>query len=521
MIKKAVSLLLSVVLFLFLVSSLLFIVAPRPAHALAPSPSPAAECQVPPDATAQQIIDAFNKCAIKKNVFDDKVFNTNQIAGTIDSLNTHILGLSYLHPETNELTAGRGALAATTGLMAGLYSRPPASGVQYFAQEIQKFNPVQPAYAQGFGYGALTPVKNLWEAFRNIAYLGFVIIFVIMGFMIMFRAHISPQAVATVQDSLPRIVVALILVTFSYAIAGLMIDLMFLGLNIALRALPSDLINFGTASGIVFDQSIFHVITGAWDDIFLTTASAIKSILNNVFDDVFGGGSIAGILTFPFEWGLAGIAGLIVAIAALFIMFKVFLMLLMAYVMILIMTIASPFYFLIQALPGNNGAKEWFKQMAANLAVFPAVALMIIFAGIVGGIGAFGGTGEGAFGGADSEALKFPLLVGGLDSGAIGKIIALGVLFMTPEAAKMIKEAIGAKGIGGGAGAGAAIGGALGAGAGVLGAGGRHLGASPFGRAVRDIGEAKSRGFTQGIINRTPFRKTTTGGTEARGRLAQ
>ncbi|OGD89410.1 hypothetical protein A2693_02825 [Candidatus Curtissbacteria bacterium RIFCSPHIGHO2_01_FULL_40_12] len=450
--------------FLFLVSSLLFIVAPRPAHAVGPSPSPTAECQIPDDATAQQAIDVINKCAIKKNAFDDKVFNLNQIAGTIDSLNTHLLGISLLHPETDEVTAGRGALAATSNLVASLYSKPPASGVQYFAQQIQKFNPVQPAYAQGFGYGALEPVKALWEAFRNIAYLGFVIIFVIMGFMIMFRAHISPQAVATVQDSLPRIVVALILVTFSYAIAGLMIDLMFLGLNVIINALPGTLIDPDTAKGVAFDKSIFGVITSSWGEIFVTTAQAIASFLDTIFDS---GGTLIDIIKFLGKWPLAGLAGLIVGIAALFIMFRVFLMLLMAYVMILIMTIASPFYFLIQALPGNNGAKEWFKQMAANLSVFPTVALMIIFAGIVGGIEAFGGKGEGAFGGADSGALKFPLLVGGFEPAAIGKIIALGVLFMTPEAAKMIKEAIGAKGLGGGAGVGGAIGGALGAGAGV------------------------------------------------------
>src|SRR3990167_8586653 len=94
--------------FLLLVTCYLLLI-PRPVHAQTPLPVPA-ECQVPDDATAQQMIDALNKCAIKKNVFDDKVFNLNQIAGTIDSLNTHLLGYSLLHPETDEVTAGRGAL---------------------------------------------------------------------------------------------------------------------------------------------------------------------------------------------------------------------------------------------------------------------------------------------------------------------------------------------------------------------------------------------------------------------------
>ena len=488
------SLIAIIFLFLFTILYLLFtILIARPAHAQAP-PVPA-ECVVPADATAQQTIDTINKCAIKKNVFDDKIFNLNQIAGTIDSLNTHILGLSLLHPETNQLTAGRGALAATSNLVAGLYGKPPASGVQYFAQEFQKFNPVQPAYAQGIGFKALEPVQQLWTVFRNASYLGFVIIFVIMGFMIMFRAHISPQAVATVQDSLPRIVVALILVTFSYAIAGLMIDIMFLAINVIIRLLAdSGVIEINKASQVIFDKSIFGVIVSSWGEIFVTTAEAIKSLL----DSIFSGGLLIDILTFPLKWGLSGIAGLIVGIAALFIMFRVFLMLLMAYVMIILLTLVAPFFFLIQALPGNTGAKEWFKQMTANIAVFPAVSLMIIFAGAIGGIEAFGGTGAGSLGGQASEALKFPLLVGGLDPGAIGKIIALGVLFMTPEAAKMVKEAIGAKGGPSFGGAGAA---ALGAAGGYI---ARGAAASPPGQVASIMGKHYGEKLSMAGINRLP-----------------
>src|SRR3989344_4202157 len=184
----------------------------------------ACETQIAPDSInkSQQAMDIFNKCSIEKNVFDDKIFNTNQIAGTVDSLNMLMFGTSQLHPETDVATRGSGALAATGNLVAVLYSVPPASGVDYLARSIQKFNPVQPVYAQegGIGFSALQPVQEIWTVFRNISYVGFVLVFVIMGFMIMFRTHISPQAVATVQDSIPRIVIALILVTFSYAIAG-------------------------------------------------------------------------------------------------------------------------------------------------------------------------------------------------------------------------------------------------------------------------------------------------------------
>lgn len=430
------------------------------AHAQEPDP-----CAYDPSWDDQEAFNAFNNCAIQQDAYGAEVFTGAQIWATVDGLNMQIFGVSALHPQTDGSTAGRGALASASNLVASLYANPPASGVQYIASQIQKFNPVQPAYAQeGTGFDALKPVQDLWTVFRNASYVGFVIVFVIIGFMVMFRAHISPQAVATVQDSIPRIVIALILVTFSYAIAGLMIDLMFLIINVVISLLAqSGVLDRLTASDIIFQKSIIGVMVFGWDDVIGATARAIHDLLG----DIIGGGSIANIIKFGgvLQWGIGGIAGLIVGIAALFIMFRIFVMLLMAYVMIILLTLLAPFYFLIQALPGNNGAKEWFKQMGANIAVFPAVALMILLAGIIGGITAFGGTGSGELTKeATTEALKFPLLLGGLDPTAIGKIIALGFLFMTPEAGKMVKEAIGAKGGPQFGGAGAS---ALGAGAGM------------------------------------------------------
>src|SRR3990167_4093132 len=182
---------------------------------LAPTGANAQACEAQ-SFTTQETIYNLNKCAIEKDVFDDKIFNLNQILGTTDSLYTTLTGTSLAHPDTNQVTQGKGALAGMGNMIALLYREQPVSGVQFFAHEFQKFNPVQPAYAQGVGYDALVPVQDLWRVFRNASYVGFVIVFVIIGFMIMLRAHISPQAVATIQDSIPILVVALISVTFSY-----------------------------------------------------------------------------------------------------------------------------------------------------------------------------------------------------------------------------------------------------------------------------------------------------------------
>lgn len=406
-------------------------------------------------------IDRINKCAIQKDIYDDKIFNINQISGTTDSLYNLLTGRSQLHPETNQITANAGAIAASGRIVALLYSAPPASGVQYFAREFHKLNPVQPSYAQappnldsGIGFAALEPVQKIWSVFRNASYIAFVLIFIIIGFMVMFRAHISPQAVATIQDSIPRLVVALALVTFSYAIAGFMIDLMFLFLNITLNLLQSaNLIN--TGADIIFKKSVFGVVFSSWSDIINAVADAIANIIKGVIH--------LGLLDQVISFFGGGIAGIIAGVAMLFIMFRIFIMLLMAYAMIILLTMFAPFFFLIQALPGNNGAKEWFKQMAANISVFPTVALMFIFAGILGGIKSLGAIGASPL--SATNVGQFPLLSGDLQVQAVGQIIGFGFLLMAPEAANLVKNFIGAKGpqLGG---AGAA---ALGASAGFLG----------------------------------------------------
>lgn len=424
-----------------------------PVHAQDPVPCPS------PPPNVKAAIDNVNKAAIQQNVFDDKIFNLNQISGTVDSLATILIGCSQLHPEINETTAGTGALTLTGRLIANLYGAPPASGVQYFANQFQKFNPVQPAYAQaeGIGFSALQPVQRIWTAFRNISYVGFVIIFVIIGFMIMFRAHISPQAVATIQDSIPRIVVALILVTFSYAIAGLMIDIMFVFLNIVINALQQANLLSPEGGGQVFTKSVFGVIFGLWTSAFQAVFNAIYNVINDVV-------KLPGIFDNLFGWLGGGIAALVLGIALLFIMFRVFFMLLMAYVMIIILTMVAPFFFLIQALPGNTGAREWFKQMTANVSVFPVTALMFIFAGILANLSGFTGGGAGPFSGEEGRQAigQFPLLTGDIKFKDIGALIGIGFLLMTPEAANLVKNAIGAKGPQfGGAGV-AALGGAAG-----------------------------------------------------------
>lgn len=106
---------------------------------------------------------------------------------------------------------------------------PPASGVYWAYSSLQNagFIPKTLA-AEGIGMGSIQPFSKIWKIFRDITYLLFVVILIAIGFMVMFRTKINPQTVISVENSLPRIIIALILITFSFAIAGFMIDLMYI-----------------------------------------------------------------------------------------------------------------------------------------------------------------------------------------------------------------------------------------------------------------------------------------------------
>ncbi len=125
-------------------------------------------------------------------------------------------------------------IAQTMGsLMGGAFSIP-VSGAGYTEYAMGNFGITKSAYAQtdipsggGLGYDRLKPLVNIWTRFRDIAYLAFVLAFTIIGLAIMFRVKIDARTVMTIQNQIPKIVIALILVTFSYAIAGFLIDMMY------------------------------------------------------------------------------------------------------------------------------------------------------------------------------------------------------------------------------------------------------------------------------------------------------
>lgn len=386
---------------------------------------------------------------------------------------TNFFNISLWGPTTQSLQAseGPGAIPKLSSIVGGMISEPPVSSKEYFADLGTNLGllPATPAYAQGIGWKALSPLLPIWKAFRNIAYLAFVIIFVVVGFMIIFRAKLNPQTVVSLQAALPNIVVTLLLVTFSYAIAGLMVDLIYIGLYLIVGVFKMGglIINPQYLVDLITTQNPFGLIhhgakVGSWTSLIMEgPAKAIQDTIN------------LGILGFQstdktLGWFTGGLIKLMISVAVLFSLFRLFFSLLMSYLSIILSVIFAPINLLFNALPGSDAFMGWLKNLFANVIVFPAVAALFIIAAVLIGPQNFDSSMRAACNSAtidsgskisnnpwcveegvgfypqiegNQEVWSPPLMaIGGNQANNFQGLIALGMIMMAPQVLAMIKK---------------------------------------------------------------------------------
>lgn len=338
--------------------------------------------------------------------------------------------LNYVQgvPVLSAVNLQGGTLGAVTGVIGLMYQNPPVRTYQSLAGLGETLGIVKQAHAQvlGSGAGVLQPIQTLWQVSRNISYVIMIIIFVIIGLMVMFRQRINPQTVITAQAAIPGLVIGLILITFSYFLAGLISDTAFIGTNLvgayfsaAQNKPPQNLVEdiqsksilsiFTPFTRIMGPPNIAGALRSIWEDLadrtispldpfsldpqrvlrYLTSLLAAQFILP--FGGMFGGPGqiVAGILaigttqlapvdTAAFALGFVAIAILVYA------MFRLLLRLVNSYLTIIFLTITAPFQFLFSALPGRQGiATEWIMNILGNVLVFPAVLAVFYFVAIL------------------------------------------------------------------------------------------------------------------------------------------
>jgi hypothetical protein len=323
------------------------------------------------------------------------------------------------------------------------------SGVKYFSNSLSRLHIIPEAKAQGFGFGSLSPLQKAWTATRNIAYALMVLVIVIIAFMIMFRVKISPQTVISIQSALPKVVVTILLITFSYAIVGLVVDLAYVIIGIiAMAAQTGGLSGAGSAAAL-FTQMLTANPIGA---LFLTF---FIYVLIAVFVAGVAGGLLSGG---TLVWGviLGGVLLVVLfAILMLYIAIRIFWTKLKAFVNVVLLITTGPFILLFGAIsPAGGGLGTWLRSLAANLAVFPTIIVMGFLAHFF-----FWGffSANDWIGGAmanisflnpysiDSSAVSPGIITvpgfGG-DPSLVGFLVAFGILFLMPHAANIIKSMI-------------------------------------------------------------------------------
>lgn len=340
------------------------------------------------------------------------------------------------------------------GLLVGMstytYSFPPASGIEYLSQSLASLKIVPSAYAQspqGYGFGALNGVQILWKASRNMAYFLIVILLIAAGFAIMFRVKINPQTVVSLQTMIPKLVITLLLVTFSYAIAGLVIDLIYVVITLIVSMFHLTGVfqgDLGTAISW-FTRGGFSRVT--WFFIF---PWLVVLLVGGLLILVLGSLSTLGAALIP---GAAiAIIALIALIFFLWTLIKVWWMLVKTYITLVFLIIIGPWQMMLDLIPGQNGFGSWLRNMVAQASVFVVVAVMLLVNMVIwkpylgqnwigDAVGFFNSDlnpiGSTATGGANFD-LPF---VGG--SGVLFNfILGYAVLAMIPKAADMVRDAL-------------------------------------------------------------------------------
>lgn len=326
---------------------------------------------------------------------------------------------------TKSNLADRGAIGSLGDMITSMYAHPVADTQTYIADVLNSAHIVTPAYAQGLGFASLNPVLNLWKTFRNISYMFFVLIFVIVGFLIMFRQKVGQTAI-TAQQAIPQIIMSLVLVTFSYAIAGFMIDLMYvlmvLIVGVFSSYFPQDIFGYNI---LELAGEMFH---GA------VNLGRNKDFISGFLQSLDIGGSANQVVSL-----ISGLTlTLVLAIAMLIGVIRLFFEMLKSYATIIISVVMAPLLLMMGAIPGKSGTfGTWIKTLVGNLSPFPVVlaVLVMYYAFTNGAIDASSG----------GFMPPFLLSAGSGIGDSIIALMSLAIILALPDIVKHIKDAIAPK----------------------------------------------------------------------------
>lgn len=349
-------------------------------------------------------VDISNSDAVKK--YQDKQTaisaGNNQESWMSESMMSNAMSLNQamigdipadvLKGKTTSWIPG-GMIGVANQSIAYLYN-PPASGVQYIAQTVDNFLG-KPAYASA-GTDGLKGIQDIWKSFRNAVYILFSVVFIGIGIAIMLRVKISQQAVISLQSAIPSLITSLVLVTFSYAIAGLLIDLSYLfsGLILGILFNSKGGLDSTLFSGWLNNPSFSKLVDGGFpvtfDLLYKVLPMSLVFLISGFVS--FSIGSVISIIgggfSIPAALPIAGISFIIIILLILITIFaqtiKFFIGAAKCYISLVLRIIFSPVEIGMGAIPNSKmNFSSWIWQIIANLAVFPCSIIFLVIINMI------------------------------------------------------------------------------------------------------------------------------------------
>jgi hypothetical protein len=393
-------------------------------------------------------------------------------------INTSTNKIGYVRDQNNEPLSGirvGGALGTVTTLIGTAY-KVPIHLNDYTSYLTSNFGFAKPVYAQtGTGFQNLSSLMGMWTKIRDLTYFAFVLVFVLIGLSIMLRVRIDPKTVMSIQSQLPKIIVALLLITLSYAIVGLLIDFMWVttytGINlltgttqcqsadslgkIATVNLLDTPINYiskllGCPFPTVGIQSAIFGLAGAvgqtLGDIVMRAVIPALGFNTDVPVDAsgcyilsFNMPSCFHYIRFEFSsWIVGNVATLAIIIAIFVQLFRIWFALIKSYVYLILYTLLGPIWILLGLFPGttNYGFTNWIRHILFSLSIYPVTIFIFIIAAALASDPQMS-TPLANMG----NSFVPPLVANPAIAYNMGYILALAAILITPEVINMMREA--------------------------------------------------------------------------------
>ncbi len=374
----------------------------------------------------------------------------------------------------------QGIIPALAKATTAIFNAKPATTVDYLAyvsSNLKQHKIVDETFAAGPGYGftALSPILPLWRAFRNVAYLLFAFGFVLYGIMIMFRVRIDSKTAATIQLAIPRLISTLLIITFSYAIVGLLVDISTIAVAMSINILKAGGILTNNKNILVdmasgsFMGLIGSFIVNGFSAVVVSPLIFFNLLIGGGIGAIVGG--VVGAISLTGILGFIGwIAVIIVLIAIIISFLKLGAKLFQAYFGVIINLIFAPVILLGGLFPGSTSTADWLKSIYGNLAVFPVASFFLVlsyalmaqpFLSLLALLNIPGVTGESLLGVQSFSTLESiwtpPMTVAGGLTGAgaaggswigssVGSLmlatIGFGLLMMSSKYVEMVEKAL-------------------------------------------------------------------------------